>query len=209
MGREGGGGAPTRMCAVPHCSVCAPLQRSVLHSTMRAVLHRTVLRTTLHRMRCARHYSVHCAAPCASCHTALCVQFRTALCCPPPLCLVHVSTGWRVWWAWCLCSQPLPRHLSRDNGGAALAAPRPLHTYRSRCSPRFAAAMTLSQPLRGRPPPHYQSRGYRGAATATPRLQPTYSRYRSRCFAAALAPHLFCSTPSPRYLRGPMGLLQL
>ena len=204
-----GGGAPTCVCAVPYCSVCAVLHRSVLHRTMRAVLYHTVLRTTLHCMRCAaRHCPVHYAAPFAPCHTALCVQCRTALCCPPPLCLVHVSTGWRVWWVSCLRSQPPPRHLSRDNGGAAPAAPRPLRTYRSRCSPHFATAVT-SQPLRGQPPPRYQSRGYRGAATATPRLQPTYSRCRSRCFAASLAPHLFCSTPSPRHRQGPMGLLLL
>ena len=122
---RGGGGSHVLPRAVSYCSVCAVLHCSVRHRTMCAVLHRTVLRTTLHRMRCAaRHCSVHCAAGCVPCQTALCVQCRIALCCPPPMCLVHVRSGWRVRCVWCLRSQPLPCHLSRDHGGAALAAPK-------------------------------------------------------------------------------------
>ena len=79
---QAGRGAPTCVCAVPYCSVCAVLHRCVLHCTMCAVLHRIVLRTTLHRMCCAAR---HCSAPCAPCHTALCVVPHYTVLSPTPV----------------------------------------------------------------------------------------------------------------------------
>ena len=92
------------------------------------------------------HRAVHYTAPHALCCTALlcapCALCRTALCCPPPLCLVHVSIGGRVRWVWWLRSQPPPRHLSRDDEGAAPAASRPLRAYRGRYRLRITGAVT-------------------------------------------------------------------
>ena len=129
-----GGGGHVRVCyaVLLHVRPVAPLC-AALHNACRAAPHRGA-----HRMRCAaRHYSVHCAAPCVPCHTALCVQCRTALCCPPPLCLVHVSTGWRVRWVWCLRSQP-PQPTS---------APSPLEGRWVCCTSCTPAAAHVPQPL--------------------------------------------------------------
>ena len=214
----------TVLCTTPHRVHCAALHcialPSVLRCTVCAVLHRT--------MCAAPHLTVLCTAlHCALCCTALCCSVLCSalhVCAaqgggnaahhharlhrveglglhPCALCTSAQGAGY----GGCGVSAANPRPVTSRGvmEGAAPAAPKPQHTYHSLCCPCFAATAT-SQPLRSQPLPRYQSRGYGGAAIAAPRPQPTFCR----CIAAALAPQLHCSTPSPRYHRGPMGLPQ-
>ena len=166
--RGAGGGGGTCVCAMPYCSMCALLHRSVLHCTMRAVLHRTAVHTAC----VVLHGTTLCTALRPVCRaTPPCVYSAALHCAVPHPCASCTSAQGGGYGGFGACaanlrSQPPPHHLSRDDGCAAPVAPRPLRTYHSRCSPCFAAAMT-SRPLRGQPPPRYQSRNHRGAATAT------------------------------------------
>ena len=107
---------------------------------------------------------------------------------------VHVSTGCRVRWVLCHCSQPPPRYQLRGYGSAAIAAPGLQRMSCCYCTRGIAAALAPLLPC-SQPPPYYQPRGYGGATTValkcstrTQQLQPASCSSSGTASALQLSP---------------------